>query len=102
MKAEDIKERYFLFDHREIVEHLIRQQGIHEGLWRILFELGLSATNVNVLNNGRTTLTPSGIVLIQRIGIVKASEESDLTVDAAIVNPRETPPSSKRRKRREK
>jgi hypothetical protein len=100
LKASDLKERHFFYDYKEIVENLIKAQGLHEGLWRLVFDLGLSGTNVNVLQDGKTTLTPTGMVLIQRIGIVQvqASELNDLTVDAAVCNPRETPPSTKRRK----
>ena len=100
MKISELKERHFFYDHKEVVENLIKAQGLHEGLWRLILDLGLSATNVNVLQDGNTTLTPTGMVLIQRIGIVEASELNDLTVDAAVCNPRETPPSTKRRKGR--
>ena len=100
MKISELKERHFFYDQKEVVENLIKAQGLHEGLWRLILDLGLSATNVNVLQDGNTTLTPTGMVLIQRIGIVEASELNDLTVDAAVCNPRETPPSTKRRKGR--
>ena len=102
MKASELQERHFFYDYKEIVENLIKAQGLHEGLWRLIFDLGLSATNVNVLQDGKTTLTPTGMVLIQRIGIVQTSELNDLTVDAAEVNPRETPPSTGRLKKRRK
>ena len=102
MKAHELKEEHFFYDYKEVVENLIKAQGLHEGLWRLVFDLGLSGTNVNVLQDGKTTLTPTGMVLIQRIGIVQTSELNDLTVDAAEVNPHETPPSTKRRKGAEK
>lgn len=80
----------YIFDHQDVVEALIRKQGLHEGLWRIVLELGLSAANVNSLKDGNTVLTPAGIVLVTRIGIVKTDEPSALAVDAAVVNPRES------------
>lgn len=92
----------FFFDHQEILEDLIRKRGIHEGLWKIGFEIGLVGTNVNVLNQGNTKLTPAGVVLITRIGLQRVTEPSELTADAAEVNPRESPPSRKRRKKRQK
>jgi len=100
LKASELKERHFFYDYKEVVENLIKAQGLHEGLWRLVFDLGLSATNVNVLQDGKTTLTPTGMVLIQRIGIVQTNELNDLTVDAAEVNPHETPPTTKRSKKR--
>jgi len=42
------------------------------------------------------------MVLIQRVGIMQADEESDLTVDAAIANPPELQHSAKRRKKSQK
>jgi len=84
------------------VEELIKKQGLHEGLWRLVLEVGLVGTNVNVLNEGKTKLTPAGMVLVQRIGIVKTEEATDLTVDAAEVNPREPTKSRKRSKKRQK
>ncbi len=85
--AEDTSE--FFFDNQEVVEELIKKQGLHKGLWGLFFEIGLVGSNVNVLNKlGKTTLTPAGMVLISRIGIRKENEPSDLTVDAAEVNPK--------------
>lgn len=95
-----VDQEQFFFDHQEVVEELIRKQGIHKGLWMISYELGQVATNVNVLDEGKTTLTPSGMVLINRVGIRRVSEPNDLTVDAAETNPDTAPPSRKRRKRR--
>jgi hypothetical protein len=102
LKISELKERHFFYDYKEIVENLIKAQGLHEGLWRLILDLGLSATNVNVLQDGKTTLTPTGMVLIRRIGLIEANELNDLTVDAAVVNPHETPPSTKRPKKRQK
>ena len=98
-KGKTSKQPCFFFDHKEVVENLIRQQGLHEGLWRLVFEVGLSAADVNVLRNAETTLTPAGMVLIQRIGIMRTDEQFDLTVDAAIANPAA---AANRRKRRKK
>ena len=91
----------YCFEHREIVEELIRLRGIHKGLWRLSVEVGLVGNNMNVLKDGKTTLTPAATVLIGRIGIVQAKELDDLTVDAAEVNPR-IPPPKKSRKRSKK
>jgi hypothetical protein len=103
LKAGDLKERHFFYDYKDVVENLIKAQGLHEGLWRLILDLGLSATNVNVLDDsGKTTLTPTGMVLIRRIGLIQTSEPDDLTVDAAAVNPHETPPSPKRSKKRQR
>jgi hypothetical protein len=102
LKADELKEKNFFFNHQEVVEELIKKQGLHEGLWTLILEVGLVGANVNVLKDGKTTLTPSGMVLVQKIGIVKTDKPSDLTVDAAEVNPREPAKSRKRLHKRQK
>ncbi len=90
----------FFFNHQEVVEELIKKQNIHKGRWKLLLELGLAATNVNVLVANKPVLTPTGMVLIQKIGITQTEETGDLTVDAAQVNPRKSTNASKRPKKR--
>ena len=36
----------YVFDFKEIVEALLKKQGIHEGIWGIYVEFGLGASNV--------------------------------------------------------
>jgi hypothetical protein len=76
------------------VEALIKKQGIHEGNWKLLVEIGFSATNVNGAPEGEPVLMPAAINLIQGIGILRTEEISNLSVDAAKVNP--APRSSKK------
>jgi len=82
----------YLFDYTEILEDLIRKQGIHEGKWRLIFELGFTATSVNTQespDDSNVALRPAGIVLIQKVGISRTEEElNNLTLDAAVVNPK--------------
>ena len=85
--AEYAKE--YLFSHKAIVEELIKREGIHEGLWMLTIELGLTGTNVNAQTaEGKASLSPAGIVSVGRIGISRTDQENDLTVDASKVNPR--------------
>jgi len=78
----------YIFSYKEIVEALIKQQGIHEGLWSIYIEFGLGAANVNRETNSKE-LTPAAIIPLQKIGLQKGIEINSLTVDAAQVNPRQ-------------
>ena len=88
----------YLFSHKSIVEQLIRREGIHDGLWMLTIELGLTGTNVNAQTaGGKSSLSPAGIVSVGRIGISRTDHESDLTVDASKANPR--PKSEKRDKK---
>jgi hypothetical protein len=74
------------FTYKEIVETLLKREGIHEGIWGIYLEYGLAAVNVN-REAGSTDLTPAAIVAMQKIGISRVEEENSLTVNAAEVNP---------------
>lgn len=91
-------EKQYFFDHRAIVEGLIKRQGIHEGRWMLTCELGLKGTNVNVATEeGAVLLDPAGIITLHRIGITRTKEDNNLTVDAAEINPPKTPTKSTKR-----
>jgi hypothetical protein len=76
-----------MFNFQEVVECLIKKQGIHEGLWGISVSFGFGAVNASNTEEPEKFL-PAAVVPIQQIGIQKFEVESNLTVDAAKVNPR--------------
>jgi hypothetical protein len=84
----DIKQ--ITFTHQEIAEILVKKQDIHDGFWGIFLELGLSAGVVPTTPDG-STVTPAGIVLINRIGILKFDQPNPLTIDAAKTTPAPKP-----------
>ncbi len=74
-----------IFSYQELAETLVRQQGIHEGLWGIYVEFNITATN---LNGPEGNIVPAAIVPVQKVGIQRFDTEIEgLTVDAAVVNP---------------
>ena len=73
------------FTHQEVVEALLKKQGVHEGLWAIYIKFGIRAANVG---GSDASLMPSAIVPVLEIGIQKSDSESNLSVDAAKSNPR--------------
>ena len=73
------------FAHKEVAEALVKQQGIHEGVWGIYVEFGIGAANVRHAETA--DLNPAAIVPIVKIGIQRFDELNNLTVDAAEVNP---------------
>ncbi len=87
-----------VFSYQDVVECLIKKQGIHEGLWGISISFGLGAIIANSINEPEKFL-PAAIVPVQEIGIQKFETESNLTVDAAKVNPRSTKKSAAKKKR---
>jgi hypothetical protein len=77
-----------IFKHREVVEALIKQHGIHEGIWGLFVRFGLSAANIGT---SADTLMPAAIVPLMEIGLQKFPEENNLSVDAGKVNPEGLP-----------
>jgi hypothetical protein len=76
----------YTFSHKEVVEALLKQQGIHEGLWALYIEFGLAGVNL-ADPSGSGGVVPVAIIPIQKIGLQKGTAEDTITVDAAKVNP---------------
>ena len=74
-----------VFSHREIVELLLKQQDIHEGIWGLFIKFALNASNVGP---SQTELTPAAIVGVIEIALQKFDQESNIALDAAKVNPK--------------
>lgn len=93
----------YTFGFKELAEILVRDQNIKEGLWGIYIEFGLGAANINTdPSSGTKVLAPAAINVVQKIGIQKFPEPSNLTVDAAKINPPKPSTSSKRAEKRAK
>jgi hypothetical protein len=87
--------KQIVFTHKEVVEALLKQQGIHEGIWSLYVEFGLGALNVGASED---SLLPAAVIPITKIGIQKADKVNSLSVDAAQVNlVAETPKKTTRR-----
>lgn len=80
------KER-ILFSYKEIVECLVKEKDIHEGIWGISIGFEFGAANIAKRDDPNSFL-PAAIVPIADIGIERVEEESNLTVNAAEVNPK--------------
>ncbi len=88
----------YLFDLKEVTEALIKKQGIHEGVWGVSIEFGLGAINMNTGADGKTQI-PTAIAGVQKIGIRRYEEESNVTINAAEVNPQQKATKSTSRKK---
>jgi hypothetical protein len=80
----------FTFDLREVAELLVKQQGIHDGLWLVGFEFGFGVGN---FGPNPAQSKPSAMVQITRVLLSKHEGEGappDLgyLIDAAKVNPK--------------
>ena len=70
-----------MFSYKEVVEALIRQQGLTEGIWAIYIKFGISAANIG--SEIGADLHPSAIVPVLELGLQKADKMSNLSVDAS-------------------
>lgn len=87
-----------MFSHAEVVECLLKREGIHSGLWGLAVSFSFGAANVSSADSPEHYL-PAAIVPITEIGIQEFDKPSNLTVDAAKVNPsRSTKSAGKRNK----
>ena len=75
-----------VFKHRELVEILIKSQGIHDGIWGLFLRFGLGASNVGA---SEAELQPAAIIPVLEIGLQKFEKETNISVDAAKVNPKQ-------------
>jgi len=82
------------FTHKELVEILIKSQGLSEGIWKLYVKFGLRASNVGASD---ADLLPSAIIPILQIGLQRADKEDNLSADASKINPK-----AKKKKSRKK
>jgi hypothetical protein len=85
-----------VFSYKEVAEALLKTQDIHEGFWGIFIKFGISAANVGPAQD---SLMPAAIVPVLQIGLQKFDAENNLSVDAALVNPRRLIPEDPRLRR---
>jgi hypothetical protein len=76
----------YTFNHKEIVEMMIKKIGLHEGKWVLVVNFAFGAANGGVTPN---EALPTAFAAIQFFGLQKAQSDSpaSLTVDAGEVNP---------------
>ncbi len=87
------------FSHKEVVEALIKQQGLHEGLWMLSVRFGIGAINVHPPEGEKGQIAPAAIVPIVGIGLRKVDTLNPLALDAAQINPAPKIPSLKKGKK---
>jgi hypothetical protein len=75
-----------VFSHKEVVEALLKQEGIHAGIWGLFVKFGIGGANVGE-NAG--SVNPAAIVPILELGLQRFQEETNISVDAAKVNPKD-------------
>lgn len=76
----------YTFTYKELAEALVKQQGLHKGIWGIYVRFGIGAVNIKEDDNSVEAI-PSAIVPVKEIGLRKGEVVDSLSVDAAVVNP---------------
>jgi hypothetical protein len=77
----------FIFSFKEVATALVKAQNIHDGIWGFVVNFGIQAQNFGPNEN---ELRPAALIPILSIGLMKADKETNLSVDAAKVNPAPT------------
>ena len=77
---------------REAAELLVKHNGLHEGLYNLLFEFQIA---VGAIGPSPELAIPGGMFGISGIGLEKVAAAGPHTVDAAIVNPAPRSPTTK-------
>ena len=79
------------FTHKEVVTALLKEQGIHEGIWAVHVRFGLRALNIGTSEHD---LLPAVLIPVLEIGITRVEKENNLAVDASKVNAKSRPKKS--------
>ena len=82
--------KQYVFSYKEVVEALIKQQGIHEGLWGIFTRFGIQGANIAGPDPTGEPLLPVAVVPVLEVGIQRAEADKSVpgVCDAAVVNPK--------------
>ena len=79
------KSEMIVTSHKKVVEALLKFNGIHEGTWGLFVRFGLGASNIG---ENEQQLTPAAIIPVVEIGLQRFKNETNISVDAAKVNPK--------------
>ena len=86
----------YIFTYKEVVEALLKKQGIHKGIWGLYVRFGLKAINIG---EEKTDIRPTAVIPILELGLNKFDEETNISVDASKVNPEPKAVTPRKRKK---
>ena|ERR1019366_3475517 len=81
------KPSQFSFSPREVLELLIKQQNIHEGIWALRFQYILTGADIPYPRGENNEPVPSAVLRIPNFLLQKLEVEKGNSLDAAKVNP---------------
>ena len=74
----------YKFNHSEVVQLMLQDAGIHDGLWMLVVHFSMVGGNLGPTPD---TVMPSAIVGIQSFGIMRADQPGPMVFDASELNP---------------
>lgn len=77
----------FMFNHKQLVTALVKEAGLHEGIWMLAINMGFGMANM-APNGKDEDAMPTAMLPIMKVGIQRGNELNALSVDAAVVNPK--------------
>ena len=77
--------RTIVTSHKGLVEVLLKHHDIHDGIWGLYVKFGRGASNVG---ENEQNFQPAAIIPVLEIGLQQYDKETNLSVNAARVNPR--------------
>lgn len=78
------REAVTTYELRQITELLVKQNGLHEGVYDLAVEFNIGVGPVTV---GSSAAIPGVALGVKRIGLIQTTIHGESTVDAAEVNP---------------
>ena len=75
-----------VYEHREITQLMLKDQGIDSGHWAIYLTLKFKAGNID--EEGVTQ--PAGVVMVTGVGLQRVPEDMPLAVDASKIGRKKT------------
>ncbi len=85
-----VETNQYTLSHKELIELIIKQTGVHEGRWSLMLGLAIGTGNFNITPE---QTAPGVMVTIPQIGIQRLIEgqpvgPGSVIVDASVVNPK--------------
>lgn len=74
----------FTYSFKELAALMVKDQGIHEGLWGVYVRFGIHAANAGPSDND---MKPTALIPIVEIGLQRFEQLNALSVDASVENP---------------
>jgi hypothetical protein len=77
----------YVLSHKELIELIIRESGIHEGKWYLMASFAFTPGNYGPSND---QMSPGIVVAVTQLGIHRADANTpvEMAVDASVVNPK--------------